>query len=112
MACCDIKMGELRHKIDIERAQLISDGIGGSTKTWASIGTPWAKIKPMRGGERLQAMRIEATISHVITIRYKSGYLPSDRVNYNGRIMQIRAVINIDERNKWIELYCDEGAPT
>lgn len=112
MPCCNIKIGDLRHKIAIEREQMTLDGMGGSTKTWEVIGSPWSKIKPMRGGERLQAMRIEATVSHIITIRYNPSYKASDRVNYGGRIMQIRAVINVEERNKWIELYCDEGAPT
>ena len=112
MSCCDgIKLGDLRHKIAIERETKTSDGMGGETVTWSAVFNPKVKIKPMRGNERLQAMRLEATVSHVITMRYVSGVLPSDRVNYNGRLMQIRAVINVNERNKWLELYCDEGAP-
>lgn len=57
-------------------------------------------------------MRIEANVTHRIFIRYRSDILTSDRINYNGRLMQIRALINIEERNRWIEIYADEGQAT
>ena len=112
MNCCKVKPSELRHLIQIERETYTPDGAGGNTRAWTVQKNLKAKIKPMRGNERLQAMRLEATISHVITVRYVDGILPSDRVKFGSRIMQIRAVINVDEMNRYIELYCDEGAPT
>lgn len=112
MKCCDLSPGKLRHTIAIERETRTPDGAGGSTLTWASVASPRAFIKPMSGGERLQAMRIEANVTHRIFIRYRSDILTSDRINFNGRLMQIRALINIEERNRWIEIYADEGQAT
>lgn len=112
MKCCDLNSGKLRRQITIEREQRVSDGAGGSTITWSTVATPRAFIKPMSGGERLQAMRLEATVTHRIFIRYRSDLLTSDRINYNGRLMQIRALINLEERNRWIEIYADEGEVT
>lgn len=112
MDCCSMTAGKLRHQITIEREQSVSDGAGGSTITWSTVATPRAFIKPMSGGERLQAMRLEATVTHRIFIRYRSNLLTSDRINYNGRLMQIRALINLEERNRWIEIYADEGEVT
>ena len=112
MKCCDLIPGKLRHQITIEREQSASDGAGGSTITWDAVASPRAFIKPMSGGERLQAMRLEATVTHRIFIRYRSDLLTSDRVNYKGRLMQIRALINLEERNRWLEIYADEGEVT
>lgn len=112
MQCCDITAGKLRHQITIEREQSVSDGAGGSTITWSTVATPRAFIKPMSGGERLQAMRLESTVTHRIFIRYRDDLLTSDRINYKGRLMQIRALINLEERNRWIEIYADEGEVT
>lgn len=112
MKCCDLTAGKLRHTITIEREQSTPDGAGGSYLTWTTVATPRAFIKPMSGGERLQAMRLEATVTHRIFIRYRDDLLTSDRINYNGRLMQIRALINLEERNRWIEIYADEGVAT
>lgn len=112
MKCCDLTAGKLRHQITIEREQSVSDGGGGSTITWSTVATPRAFIKPMSGGERLQAMRLESTVTHRIFIRYRDDLLTSDRINFNGRLMQIRALINLEERNRWIEIYADEGEAT
>ncbi|HSH26646.1 MAG TPA: phage head closure protein [Wenzhouxiangella sp.] len=112
MQCCQITAGKLRHTITIEREQSVSDGAGGSYLTWATVATPRAYIKPMSGGERLQAMRLEATVTHRIFIRYRDDLLTSDRINFNGRLMQIRALINLEERDRWLEIYADEGVAT
>jgi SPP1 family predicted phage head-tail adaptor len=48
-------------------------------------------------------------LTHSIFIRYTADILPTDRVNFKGRYMQIRAVVNMEERNRWIELACEEG---
>ena len=66
-------------------------------------------INPKSGAERVRGMQLEATITHSIFIRYTADIMPTDRVNFNGRLMQIRAVINIEERNRWLELACEEG---
>lgn len=109
MKCCDLAAGKLRHTISIQRETRTADGMGGSSITWAQIAAPRAFIRPMSGGERFQAMRIEANVTHRIYIRYRSDITTSDRIVYQGRVMQIRALINLEERNRWIEIYADEG---
>tara|TARA_R110000744_G_scaffold106775_1_gene203156 strand:+ start:3311 stop:3649 length:339 start_codon:yes stop_codon:yes gene_type:complete len=109
MKCCDIYAGKLRSAIAIERLTLGTDAIGGNSQSWATNKSLKAFIKPMSGGEYLHSQRLEARLSHRIYIRYTADILNTDRVVYNGRNFQIRAIINIEERNKWIELHCEEG---
>jgi len=112
MKCCDLTPGALRHRIEIQREIGSQDAAGGRSLVWGTIASPRCFIKPVGGGERFYSMRLEANISHRIYLRYRSDLLPSDRINYNGRLMQIRALINIEERNKWLEIYAEEGKQT
>lgn len=113
MKCCDLTAGKLRNMISIERAVKTPDGAGGSTNVWAPVVSSLRSyIKPISGGERFNAMRLEADTTHRIFIRYRTDILTSDRVNYNGRLMQIRAILNLEERNKWIEIFADENEKT
>ena len=113
MKCCDLTSGLLRHQITIQRESKTKDAVGGyDGSTWATHLQPYAYIKPVSGFERLQAMKLEATISHKIYIRYVADISPNDRIVFNSRTMQIRAIINIEERDKWLELTCDEGVVT
>lgn len=109
MKCCDLTSGKLRHKITVERETLTTDAIGGQSSSWATNIEPFALVKPVSGNERYQAMKLEANITHKIYIRYTSNIRATDRVIFNSREMQIRAIIDLEERNKWLELHCVEG---
>ena len=109
MKCCDFYSGKLRNRITIERLTLTPDGIGGNAETWVVNKSLKAYIKPTSGSETLHSQRLEARLTHKVYIRYVTDIINTDRVVFNGRNFQIRAIINIEERNKWIELSCEEG---
>jgi len=100
--------GELRHKITIQELQRTPDGYGGYTETWNDIATVWARIQPLRGDERYQAQQVLSTLSHKIILRYLNGVKPQMRVLYGSRIFHIVSVINVEKRNKVLELLCEE----
>jgi SPP1 family predicted phage head-tail adaptor len=79
---------------------------------WSTVVSTRAYIKPISGGERLQALRVESDITQRVFIRYRTGLLPSDRINYGGRLMEIKAILNLEEMNKWFEIYATEGQAT
>lgn len=110
--CCDITPGALRNRITIQREQFVADGMGGGAHTWSNYATIRAFIKPMSGNERLYSQRLEAEVTHRIFIRYRDDLRTSDRILFRGRTMQIRALINLEEANRFIEIYADEGVAT
>jgi len=69
MKCCDLIAGKLRNTIVIQTPTQTADGAGGSQINWTTVISPKAFIKPLSGGEQLQAMKIQATITHRIYIR-------------------------------------------
>lgn len=109
MKCCDITSGQLRHKITVERESIIKDSVGGFSSTWATHIEPFAKVVPISGRERYQAMKLEANVTHKIYIRYTGDIKPTDKIIFNGEEMQIRAILNLEYKDVWLELSCDQG---
>lgn len=101
--------GMLRNLITIERQAEVSNDSGGQDIVWSTHKSMKAKVSPKSGRERVYGMQLESPLTHAIIIRYTDDILTDDRVNFNGRLMQIRAVRNIEEMNRWIELSCEEG---
>lgn len=112
MKCCEQKAGQLRNRIELQAKARVSDGSGGWVDDWATYATVWAKIQPLSGTEGIFGMQLQDTISHDIIIRYRSGVSPEHRVKYGLRLFNIRQVLNIEERNKWLDIRAEEGVAT
>lgn len=112
MKCCDLYAGKLIHSITVQRAVLTPDGAGGNTRSWIDVMTARAFVKPISGSERMYAMRIEANTTHKIYMRYTAALLTSDRIIFKGRTLEVNAVINIEERDRWLEVHAVEGVAT
>lgn len=97
----------------IQQSVVGKDAGGGSTgPTWVTFAKARAAIDPVRGSERLRAMQIEDTVTHRITIRYRAGITAKMRVKFGTRVMNIRAVLNWKEENRWLDIMAEEGVAT
>ncbi|RMD64396.1 MAG: head-tail adaptor protein [Alphaproteobacteria bacterium] len=105
-------VGTLRRRVVIQSAVTAHDGGGGRTLVWRDVATVWGRIAPLGGREPVQAMRLEGRLGHRITIRYRSGITPDMRVRLGTRVLNIRAVIDPDERRRRLVLICEEGVAT
>jgi len=106
-----MRAGNLRHVIDIQDATETPDGMGGVTVVWAAItngANLRAAIWPLRGSERIEAMKVEVAISHKIRIRYHSGITAEMRIKHGIRYFNIKSIINPDERNIMVEMMAEE----
>ena len=112
MKCCELHAGKLRHTIEWQNEQTTPDGMGGESRQWVTLTTDKAWVKPTTGNERWFAMRTEANITHRIYTRYRSDVTPTMRIVFDGRPLQVKAVLNIEERDKWIEIHAIEGQAT
>lgn len=99
----------MRHTIEVRALQEVDDNMGGQTTAWVTVWTKKAMVTPMSGFERLRSMQLNATLTHKIVTRYFAGLTPKHQILFDGRLFQIRSVINIEERNRFYELSCDEG---
>ena len=108
-------IGQLRHRVTIEAANAGSDSYGGQLDPWATptvVARVWARIEPLRGREQLSGMQLESRVTHRITIRHRADVGAANRLRFGARVFNIRAVIDVEERGRWLELLCEEGVAT
>jgi len=110
--CCNIKAGMLREPVEFQSQVKTDIGGGATTITYVKRVDLRGHFKPMSGSERLYAERLDATTRNRLVIRYRSDLTESDRVIIRGRAYQIRSIINIEFRNKFLEIDLDGGVAT
>ncbi len=106
-----MKIGDLRKQMTLQAEQQTSDGAGGYALAWVDVATVWADIAPVGGNEYLAAGRLEAQVTHKITLRWRPDITPnaSMRLTYGARLFNIRAVLNPGEANRWLSILAQEG---
>lgn len=104
-----ISVGRLRYKVALQSAAGASDGAGGYTESWSTIANLFADIRPTGGDEAYRQGKVQDKVTHRIYIRYRSDIKTSYRISYDSRIFNIQSILNLDERDRWLELTCSEG---
>lgn len=104
------RIGDLRLRVTLQAEGATSDDGGGYVSSWEDIASVWAQIVPLTGNEVFVHARVEAHVTHRITMRYRSDVTTAMRLIYQERVFNIRAVLNSDERNRWLYLLAEEGA--
>ena len=107
-------VGGMRHRLELQQELRTPDGGGGYTLDWSTVATVWGELRPVGGRERLEAMRLQGEVTHRIAIRYRAGLaLDSQwRLKLGARVFNVRAVVNVGERDRFFELLCHEGVAT
>ncbi len=103
-----MRIGTLRHKVEIQALTVTEDAIGNQVEEWTKVADVWAAVEPLQGDEKLAAAYIQADTTHRVTIRYLAGITPADRLLFDGRILEIESVRNLEERNRELVLMCKE----
>ena len=118
MKCSKINAGMLRQTIVIERLASAPDGMGGVTKTWATLATVPAYVRSLTGTERWEAMRVTPGNLKRAVIRWRGDayqapyYRESDRVMYQDREHGIIAVMDIENSQQWLQVDIFESLPS
>ena len=107
-----MRAATLRHRVVLQSAADTADGGGGAATAWSDVATLWASIEPLKGTERLTAQQLISPLSHRVRLRHRDGVTTTMRLKFGARTFNIRAVINPDERNRLLELHCEEGVAT
>jgi len=114
-------IGRMRQRMQLQSKSTTNDG-GGSAAvtTWTTFATVYGSIEPKSGQERFFGDQLQEPITHVIRLRYRSDLSFKNRLVYaykndgvtNNRTFNIKRVINVDTRNKYLECLCVEGVAT
>ena len=99
-----MRSGRLRHRMWLKEPTHTSDGMGANTTTWGTVEVFWGSVEPLRGREWIASGLENSEVSGKIVRRYKSGITPDMIVAFGSRTFQIVSVINVDERNRELQL--------
>lgn len=103
--------GRLRHRIRIEEQLRTPDGIGGAASVWTPVAEVWAEITPLAGREVSASGGIEGRVTHELRLRHRDGVTPAMRAVLGARVFEIRAVVDVGERRRFLRLLAEERTP-
>ena len=104
-------IGGLRRRLTLEAPVDVADDIGGVTRGFAAVATLWGDIHAVTGARLFVAERPEENITHLVRIRYREGLTGAMRLRLGARILNIRAVHDVDERRRYLQCHCREVKP-
>lgn len=108
-----MQAGALRKRITLQqRDTTVVDG--QQALTWTTVATVWSSIEALSARELFAAQAVQSEVSHVITVRYRPELadpkaVAAMRAVYGTRIFNISGAMNLDERNRTVQLMASEG---
>lgn len=113
-----MRAGKLRHRVKLQKKQLVSDGDTGHLEQWPTQCTLWAEIKGADEAQRFQYDSVGVEMTHQITVRGSNAIyylvdasqeeLEKHRLEFKGRIFEIKTVQDTDERGMEYVIPCRE----
>lgn len=103
-----MRTGRMRRQVTIRTNTRTPDGMGGYTETPVDVPNVWARINPLEGNERIQAMQTGMQRPHEITMRYRAGMTGASTLVYDGRTFDIKSVADTEERHRQLVILADE----
>ncbi len=103
-----MRAGRLRHRLSLQSPTFTNTSVGTITTTWGTAATIWGSVEPLRGREFYDSALINSDITSRIVVRYTSDIEPNYKIVFGTRTFLIVSIIDIDERNKEMDLMVTE----
>lgn len=100
--------GAMRCYCELQAPTETRDASGGVTKTWDLAARVWAAIEGTAGREFVKGLRILPEASHIARVRYTDAATTARRLAWRGRVFNIVAVNDVDERRAELVLQVKE----
>lgn len=103
-----MQIGKLSKRIKIQKFGQSKNEYGEFEELWEDFKEVWAEIKPVSGNQFFAAKQINSEISHNVYIRYRTDLKPSMRIKFKERVFEILYLMNVNEGNRLMQIYCKE----
>lgn len=106
-----LSAGQLRHPLTLQNPTVSGESAGGYSETWAnaSPATLWCQVSPASGATEGVSNNAErAPITHDVICRYHASLTAKSRLVFGSRYLYVRGIANVDERNRVLQLACEE----
>lgn len=104
-------IGRMRHRISLQSYSEMQDSTFQTVPTWTTITTFWGEVVATKGRVYFNGQQTDEVITHKITMRYQNSNVPITTelwLLFRNRRFRIRRVKDILERNRFLELMCEE----
>lgn len=101
-------VGAYRHRVTVQVVTETQNSQGEPSTDWADETTVWTSVEPLVGRELLLAQQTVALVTHRVGLRYLAGLTAKKRLVFNGRTFNILNVMNLEERNREMEIMAQE----
>lgn len=104
----------MRKRVLLQRRDSAQDSYGQQVVTWTTILDTWARVDTLTGGQLDRARSIYNYSTHQVIMRWRPlladvRQVGSYRILYDGRIFDVGASMDLDERKRETTLLCSEG---
>lgn len=103
-------IGALRHRVTIERPVRTSGPAGTATLAWKRHALVFAHIEAVGGREIALSHGVAGRVTHKVLIRHRDDVLPEMRFVWAGRLLEIRAVLDTEGRQRRLQCMCEESS--
>ncbi len=102
-------IGNFRHQVEVwQIGSAPPDATGQRVPVYEKLFTTYAKIEGISSREVERAKSFSAQTTHKVTIRYREGVDHTMQVKFLARTFLITGIINPEERNVRLEIFCME----
>jgi len=102
-------IGKMRYRVKVERATNTRDAGGGISQAFNPVTFIYANIKPTSATSSYRQGMVQEKVTHEVTIRYMTNIDTNSRITFGTRQFAINGIINVDERDRFLTLLCEEG---
>ena len=103
-----MRIGQLRHLVTLQQPTEGVDEYGNPTTIWVDVGQAWAAVEPVRGQEQYLAQQTYGTTTYRVRIRHRQDVSVTWRVVWEGRVLEVKAALDVDGRHRELALTCIE----
>ena len=104
-----VRAQSLRKLVKIMQPAWAESELGDpSQQTFTPLTNVYAEIIPLNGRQLVDARQVHSEVSHRVMIRYLNGVTAACRVEWDDRILDVLAVMNLEERDILLTLLCRE----
>lgn len=98
--------GKMREAVTLQQKSVSRGANGEEVVSWSTFASVYAQVQPISGREFVALRQAQSTITHRFRIRWLTGVTTAMRVLWNSQPYDIVEAINVDARNRQLELLC------
>lgn len=99
-----VEIGDLRHRITIQKPTTGINENGFEVETWDDYRTVWAAVSNLHGREYFAAAAVQAENTVKFTVRYLPDIDTTMRICFRDKTYDIAAIDNIKYQNRFMEI--------